>query len=49
MGIGNLTLNKGSLSFTGIALGTLAAIVLYHVMSALEKFRGEPADDNPLP
>ena len=48
IGIGNLTLSGGQLTFTGIALGTIAAIVLYHGMRALERFRGEQADPNPL-
>ena len=37
IGIGDLTLHAGRLTFTGIALGTLAAIVLHHGMRALEK------------
>ncbi|HNM96458.1 MAG TPA: solute carrier family 23 protein [Marmoricola sp.] len=49
IGIGNLTLTGGQLTFTGIALGTIAAVVLYHGMAALERLRGEPADPNPLP
>lgn len=39
IGIGDLTLNAGSMTFTGIALGTVAAIVLHHGMRALERVR----------
>ncbi|TIC87470.1 nitrate reductase [Nocardioides sp. GY 10113] len=38
--IGNLTLTWGDMTFTGITLGTLAAIVLYHGMVLLERLRG---------
>lgn len=40
VGIGNLTLTFGDLTFTGIALGTIAAVVIYHGMSALARARG---------
>lgn len=40
IGIGDLTLNAGRMTFTGIALGTIAAIVLYHGMRTLERVRG---------
>ncbi|MEU6134427.1 solute carrier family 23 protein [Nocardioides sp. NPDC047086] len=40
IGIGNLTLSFGDLTFTGIALGTIAAVVIYHGMSALARLRG---------
>jgi len=39
IGIGNLTLSAGDLTFTGIALGTIAAVVVYHAMNQLEKLR----------
>lgn len=39
IGIGNLTLTFGDLTFTGIALGTIAAVVIYHGMSALARLR----------
>lgn len=39
IGIANLTWNIGGLSFTGIALGTVAAIVVYHVMNAIARWR----------
>jgi uracil-xanthine permease len=41
IGIGDLTLNAGAMTFTGIALGTIAAIVLHHGMRALERVRGD--------
>ena len=41
IGIGDLTLNAGDMTFTGITLGTLAAIVLYHGMVLLARLRGE--------
>ncbi|NPC97699.1 uracil-xanthine permease family protein [Nocardioides sp. zg-DK7169] len=41
IGIGDLTLNAGDMTFTGITLGTLAAIVLYHGMVLLGRLRGD--------
>lgn len=40
IGVANYTLSAGQLSFNGIALGTIAAIVVYHVMSAISRARG---------
>jgi NCS2 family nucleobase:cation symporter-2 len=40
IGIGNLTVKTGDLTFTGIALGTIAAVVIYHGMRALARIRG---------
>jgi NCS2 family nucleobase:cation symporter-2 len=40
IGIGNLTLSAGDMTFTGIALGTIAAVVVYHAMRQLERLRG---------
>ncbi len=40
IGIGNLTLTAGSLEFTGIALGSIAAVVVYHAMAQIERLRG---------
>jgi len=43
IGIGDLTLHAGEMTFTGIALGTIAAIVLHHGMRALQRNReGSP-------
>lgn len=39
IGIGNLTLSAGDLTFTGIALGTIAAVVVFHGMSAITRLR----------
>ncbi|MCW2789800.1 MAG: nitrate reductase [Aeromicrobium sp.] len=43
IGIGDLTIKIGDMVFTGIALGAIAAIVVFHVMSAVEKARAVPA------
>jgi len=40
VGIADYTISAGSLTFNGIALGTVAAIVVFHVMSAVERARG---------
>lgn len=40
IGIGDFTLNLGQLTFNGIALGAIAAIVVYHVMNAIARARG---------
>lgn len=40
IGIGDLTLKAGKMTFTGIALGTIAAIVVYHAMRLVERLRG---------
>lgn len=46
IGIANFTWSAGSLTFEGIALGTAAALIIYHGMSALAKWRGTAT--NPL-
>lgn len=40
IGIANYTLTFGDVIFNGIALGTIAAIVIYHVMNVLGRVRG---------
>ncbi|WP_344204192.1 uracil-xanthine permease family protein [Aeromicrobium alkaliterrae] len=45
VGIADFTFSAGELTFNGIALGTVAAIVVYHVMTTLERGRGT----TPLP
>ncbi|WP_020075167.1 solute carrier family 23 protein [Cryocola sp. 340MFSha3.1] len=40
IGVGDLTLNLGQLTFNGIALGAIAAIVVYHVMASIARLRG---------
>lgn len=43
MGIANYTLAFGEVKFEGIILGTVAAVVIYHLMNALGKWRGTDA------
>ncbi|PJJ72623.1 NCS2 family nucleobase:cation symporter-2 [Diaminobutyricimonas aerilata] len=40
MGIADFTINAGELTFTGIILGTVAAIVVYHLMNTIARLRG---------
>ncbi|MEJ6488344.1 solute carrier family 23 protein [Leucobacter sp. USCH14] len=40
VGIADFTLQIGSVLFNGIALGTIAAVVVYHLMRGLAKVRG---------
>ncbi|TNM62424.1 nitrate reductase [Streptomyces sp. NP160] len=40
IGIADYTLTVGDLTLTGIALGTVAAVGLYHLMAALGRWRG---------
>ena len=42
--IANYTLTAGQLVFEGIVLGTVATLVIYHLMDALERLRGPRAD-----
>lgn len=44
VGIADFTWNIGNLQFAGIALGTAAALIIYHGMSALAKWRGTATD-----
>jgi uracil-xanthine permease len=39
IGVADFTFTAGELSFNGIALGTIAAVVVFHVMSAVERLR----------
>ncbi len=39
VGIADFTFRAGDLTFTGIALGTIAAVVIYHAMDLLERLR----------
>ncbi|MCW2805400.1 MAG: Nitrate reductase [Propionibacteriaceae bacterium] len=44
IGIADFTLVIGGLTFTGIALGSIAAIIIYHLMSTIGRLRGtDPA------
>jgi uracil-xanthine permease len=52
VGIANFTWTPGNLTFAGIALGTAAAIIVYHVMRAVAQWRGtsaEPASPASVP
>ncbi|WP_353828865.1 uracil-xanthine permease family protein [Agromyces sp. SYSU T0242] len=40
IGIADFTFSTGSVVFNGIALGTVAAIVIYHVMHGIARWRG---------
>ncbi len=40
IGIANFTIEFGTVVFNGIALGTVAAILVYHAMNAIGKARG---------
>jgi xanthine/uracil permease len=40
IGIADYTWTTGDLQFGGIALGTIAALVIYHVMGAIGRWRG---------
>ncbi|MET0956833.1 MAG: solute carrier family 23 protein, partial [Cryobacterium sp.] len=39
IGIADYTFNAGTLTFNGIALGTVAAIVIYHLMTWVARVR----------
>ena len=52
IGIANFTLVIGNVSFEGIALGTVAALVVYHLMRSISRWRGtsvEPASPASAP
>src|SRR6478609_1649282 len=52
VGIADYTWTIGDLKFTGIALGSAAALVIYHGMKAIAKVRGtvaEPETEDPTP
>jgi uracil-xanthine permease len=52
IGIANFTWVLGDLSFEGIALGTAAALVIYHLMRSIARWRGtsqEPASPASAP
>jgi len=52
IGIANYTWVVGDLEFGGIALGTAASLLIYHVMTAIGRWRGtdvEPASPASLP
>ncbi|NYF12632.1 NCS2 family nucleobase:cation symporter-2 [Pseudoclavibacter sp. JAI123] len=43
--IGDFTINSGQVTFGGIVLGTVATLVVYHLMSGIAKLRGSDAED----
>ncbi|MCR8670288.1 uracil-xanthine permease family protein [Agrococcus sp. HG114] len=45
--IADFTLSAGQVSFGGIVLGTVATLVIYHLMDALERLRGRGAEVRP--
>lgn len=47
--IADFTLSAGQISFGGIVLGTVATLVIYHLMDALERLRGPRADADVRP
>jgi xanthine/uracil permease len=46
-GIADFTFTVGSMTFTGIASGTIAAFVLYHGMRGVARLRGTAGDPEP--
>ncbi|MBE7325163.1 nitrate reductase [Nocardioides sp. Y6] len=49
MGMGNDVLTFGDIKLGGIAIGTAAALVLYHLMAGLEKLRGDEVRSEETP
>ena len=47
IGIADVTLAQGEVSFGGIALGTVAALVVYHLMNVIARLRGTGAQGRP--
>ncbi len=46
MGIANFTFTIGSMTFGGVTVGTVTALVLYHLMKAVAKARGTDLGDD---
>lgn len=49
VGIADFSLVLGDVVFNGIALGTIAAVVIYHVMALVGKARGTAETATPIP
>ena len=49
MGIAGYALTFGQAQFSGIIMGTVAAVVVYHLMNGLEKWRGGPSTSSKSP
>lgn len=47
LGIADFTISFGDMSFSGIILGTVAAVLVYHLMNAIVRWRG--TDSGMLP
>ena len=43
IGVADFTFTFGEVVFNGIALGTIAAIVIYHLMRTIARLRGTAA------
>ncbi|MCR2707569.1 hypothetical protein NSP21_24475, partial [Salmonella enterica] len=43
VGIADFTFNLGTVTFNGSALGTIAAIAVFHIMTGVAKLRGTEA------
>ncbi|MGJ3508620.1 uracil-xanthine permease family protein [Enemella sp. A6] len=49
VGIANFTVTFGSITLTGIALGSIAAIVVYHLMNQIGDLTGAEPKEEPTP
>lgn len=47
IGIADFQLHFGNVVFNGIALGTLAAVIVYHLMEFIAKWRGTDTENQP--
>lgn len=48
MGIANFTFSFGAMTFGGVTVGTITALVLYHLMRTIGKARGTDLEQPPL-
>lgn len=48
MGIANFTFTLGDMTFGGVTVGTVTALVLYHLMKAVGKARGTDLEEQPI-
>ena len=46
IGIADFQIHFGDVVFNGIALGTIAAVVVYHLMNVIAKARGTDSDES---
>jgi xanthine/uracil permease len=49
IGIADVTLSRGEVSFGGIALGTIAALVVFHLMTGISRLRDALGGGTPNP